>query len=483
MLYRFIAARRIAPGPFRSVAVLAVCFALAGLGRAQDTPPSVSGAPSLGGVNPLAEPSIRSYLSGQVTVNPVIDSTGNFEDFEVLVARQVGDVIDTLGYAVTDRSGAFEMDVEAPRRGVYALIIKRLGNVLHTGEIAVAQNDSARFRTELPLGSRPIRVVSYENSAWIAYVNTELQHNQTLMTLLQDTAYTADQLQIAMERTAGLYWNLRETYPGTMGASVAGIKSVTMLDGWNDSLVVARSRLLEPDTPGYVDAIRAARRAQARLAGQEAALALVRDAVERSKEEAPRAALEATIVQAYLDSANGEAAAEAARRLSETYANSIWATWARRAEYEATTLMPGMPAPSFRAITRDDEMVEFDGLRGRYVVLEFWEPRAQTYPQNLDAMLELKRELGDGLAWISFVMEPDLDLIDAFFEGRALPGITYVQAPQTYSNAVARLYNVNGVPVRYLIDDQGRIVAKYTAETIETLSSDLRAAFGLEATP
>ena len=63
-------------------------------------------------------PDVRSYLGGDVRLRTDVDSTSTDQSgFEVLVADREGGRLDTLGFAVTDRSGVFEMVITAPERG------------------------------------------------------------------------------------------------------------------------------------------------------------------------------------------------------------------------------------------------------------------------------------------------------------------------------------------------------------------------------
>src|SRR5690625_4236287 len=108
--------------------------------------------------------SVRGHLAGVVTVSAEIDATDNFEGFEIIVGNEGLDGIDTLAFAVTDRSGRFETDVSAPMRGLYPVIIAREGQILHIDQYIIADGDSATFAVELPTSNRPIRFRSHERS-------------------------------------------------------------------------------------------------------------------------------------------------------------------------------------------------------------------------------------------------------------------------------------------------------------------------------
>lgn len=423
-----------------------------------------------------AQASVESRLEGRITVSDTIDATGDYSDFEVFVAApSAGGGIDTLGHAVTERSGAFQMEVRAPERGIYSLLIRRRGTTLHRDQIIVADSDEASFSVELPT-RRPLMIRSQENSALSAYRNARTQHNQTLLETLSDSVATESELETSIRQTAELLWSLRDTYPGTLGSELAAAEAITMLGGWDDSLAVARAREISPENPRFVEVVQAARQAMARREGQEAALALVRDFREQTRNEDHRAALQAEIVRAHVDSLQQEEALQAARVLSEEHPDGRWAEWAERASYEIENLMPGMPAPSFAITTLQGEEVSLEALRGRPVLLEFYTPTDASYREQLptrNALVDIQGdEGGQPLEIVSVSFEPDTLLNEAFLDGRDLPG-KHVIAPEGPESSIARDYNVTTVPTRFLIDSEGRIVGKYVGGSLPSLREDI----------
>lgn len=422
-----------------------------------------------------AQAPVESRLEGRITVSDTIDATGDYSGFEVLVAALGTGGIDTLGHAVTERSGAFEMEVRAPERGIYPLIIQRRGQTLHNGQLVVADGEAASFSIELPT-RRQLLIRSPENAALLAYRNARAQHNQTLLRTLSDSTTTEQEqeLEMSIRRTADLLWSFEDTYPGTLGAELAAAEAVVMLGSWDDSLLVARAREISPENPRFVEVAQAARQAMARYEGQEAALALVRDFREQALSEEQRAALQAEIVRAHVDSLQQQEALQAARVLAEEYPDGRWAEWAERASYEIEHLMPGMPAPSFAVTTLQGEEVSLEGLRGRPVLLEFYTPADATYREQLPRRNALAnvQEGGVPLEIVSVSFEPDTLMNEAFLDGRDLPG-KHVVAPEGPESSIAKAYNVTTVPTRFLIDAEGRIVGKYVGGSLPSLREDL----------
>lgn len=417
---------------------------------------------------------IQSHLQGRVTVSAEVDSIPDYQGFEVLVIRQTAEGnVDTLGYDVTSRDGAFATDVFAPGQGIYPLIVRRRGTTVASTDYVVAEGDSAQVEMELPL-RRPITIRSTENSAWMAYQNTMALHRQAMIENLQDSTQsgTGSAMEARVRQTAQVLWSLRRTYPRTLGAAQSAAESISLLEGWNDSLAVVRANQIEPSNPRFVEVARVARRAEAQRGGQTAALDLLRQFQQRAASGNQKAALHAEIVRAHMDSLDREQALAAARTLVQEYPDTPWSDWAERAEYEVNNLLPGMTAPVFEATTWDGAPLALTDLRGQPVVLEFYQPSNELYRGQLSSRNALyKAARPAGLRMVSVSLQPDTLLNEAFFEGRDLPG-THVVATEQLARELIKKYNMGALPTRLFIDAEGRIVDKYVGSAFARLQED-----------
>ena len=416
---------------------------------------------------PPIDPTVRAQFSGTLTVNPEVDPTPNYGGFEVLVAVDRGGEPDTLGFAATDSTGAFSMDITARQRGVYALIISRRGQILKVDEIAIAEADTAILSAEFPVGQRRLRIRSPENAAWMGYQNVKAQHSQSMLDLVRSGEYTDQGARRHVELSSGILWNMRETFEGTMGAEISAAESVLMVAGWNDSLAVARGKQVAPENVQYVDVVRSVRQGVARLEGQERAIAYLEASLSAVEQADRRAELHAEIVDAHMDSLSYDEARGMAELMQSTYAGTLWETWASNTLYELDHLLPGMPAPHFAVRTTTGDSLRLSDLSGKPVVLEFYQPRDAVYQQEYGGRNSMLTET-DGIHVVSVSLEPDSLLNDALFEDREALGV-FVYATNGFRTEIARSYNVNFLPVRYLIDGDGELVAKYEGGTMAVL--------------
>lgn len=423
----------------------------------------------------LPSEEVRGHLRGQITVRSDVDDSGDHSGFRVLVVDAERRSIDTLGSAVTDRDGRFETAVTAPERGIYTLTVwgRRGQEQLGSTDYVVAEGDSATLTATFPMENRSLRVRSNENAALAGYQNTLAQHRQMLLDQLQGGANNTEAMDRRVRQTSSVLWNLRETFPGTYAGELAATESLSLLSGWNDSLVVARAQDISPSNPRYVEAAQIARRSMARMKGQEATLELLDTFESRAATDAQRAGVQAVRVRSFIDSLQEEAALSAAQRLKNSYSDTKWAEWADEASYEVQNLLPGKEAPSITARTLSEDTLSLHSLRGRPVVLEYFDPGDDLFGRQLstrNALYEATRS--DSVAFVSVSVEPDTLLHRAFVENRSLPGHQII-APDGREDPLVTAYNVADVPARFLIDPEGRIVGRYEGTAFLALQEDL----------
>jgi len=270
-----------------------------------------------------------------------------------------------------------------------------------------------------------------------------------------------------------MLWNLQDTFPGTYASQLAATESLSLLAGWSDSLVVERARSIDPTSPRYVEAAQIARRAAARMQGENGAQALLDDFEKRAATDLQRAGVQAARVRMFIDSLRSEAALSAAEDLKNTYPDTKWAEWADRAAYEVKNLLPGKRAPNFRARTIDGDSLALADLDGRPVVLEYFHPGDKLFGRQLatrNALYEATRS--DSVAFVSVSVSPDTLLYQALTDNRSMPGHRVIAAGGR-EDPIVEAYNVADVPVRYLIGADGRIVGRYDGSAFLALQEDL----------
>ena len=403
-----------------------------------------------------------SHLSGRITLSTEVDSVADYSGFQIMVAQQRGNIVDTLAFSETNETGDFSMDISAPRSDIYALVLARDGAVLRVDEIAIAQDDSATLNMQFPFGNRPVMVRSRENAALLGFRNTMSLYEMEIKKLALSEGATREDYQNLITQTTELLWTLRESDPDAIVADIASARSILLLEGWNDSLVVARTRLMNPNASSFPSVLGTARRAQIQLGGMESSITLLSELKSAVTDPDNLAALQSELVLAYRDNNQLEQALDAARELKMEYAtDSTWIQWADNAIYDLENLATGMPAPAFDARDTEGNALNLDSFKGRYVVFEFYAPGRQ-FEQELFLRNEAYRAGGDTPAFdiLSFSLQADTLLNEAFLEGRDIPG-RHVFLPDGGDAKILDAYNVHVLPTRFLIDPESKIVGKY----------------------
>lgn len=414
---------------------------------------------------------VQSHLLGRITT----ETGSDFGGFRVLVVDVEGRSIDTLGRAVTASDGAFSLTATAPERGVYPLIIwgrdgqRRLAST----DYVVVDGDSGTLRVDFPLENQNVQVRSDENMALQAYRNTIAQHRRTLVERLRTEAVDSNVISQGVRQTSSMLWNLQETFPKTYASRLGAAESLSLLGGWDDSLVVARARKIEASNPRYVEVAQIARRAAGRLHGQRAALELLDTFAARARGPSQHAGIQAARIRLFIDSAEVDAALSAAHRLRNEYPDTKWADWAERVQYEIDNLRAGMRAPRFQARTVDGDSIALIGFAGHPIVLEYFRPGNKLYQQQLATRnMMYERTRSDSVAFVSISVSPDTLLYRAFSRGQPLPGREVIAA-EGMEDPLVEAYNVADVPTRVLIDATGRIVGRYPGPAFFAFQEDL----------
>ena len=419
--------------------------------------------------------SITSHLKGRVIVDSSAVAPEAYRDLRVLVVHPDGRRLDTLGHARPAPDGHFQTSITAPKRGVYSLSLWGRGGRerLASTEYVVAPGDTTTLRAALPLQGQPLRPLSPENRALQAYRNAMTMHRRLLTRRLQTREATPNVQVQNIRLTSSILWSLRDRYPGTYAAEFAAVESLSMLEGWNDSLVVARAWQIDSSSPRYVDAAHIARRATARLHGHRAALTLLDTLEARADTPRRRAGVQAARIRAFLDSMQVKAALSAAQQLRTEHPRTPWAQWARRVKYEANHLQPDMPAPNLTLRTLRGDTLSLQALRGRPVVLEYFRPGLDLYALQRPLRNALYRATRpDSVAFVSISTEPDTLVNRAFLQNRRLLGRRAIAAQGAEDPLVTR-YNVTHVPTWVLIDSDGTLVDRYQASDFPALRQSL----------
>ena len=123
----------------------------------------------------------------------------------------------------------------------------------------------------------------------------------------------------------------------------------------------------------------------------------------------------------------------------------------------------GSIAPDFSQHTPQGELVALSSTRGKYVLLDFWAswcgPCRKENPHVVSAFAKFK-DKGFTVFGVSLDRESQKDAWIKAIKDDGLGEWTNVSDLKFWSNEAALKYGVTGIPQNYLIDPNGKIIAK-----------------------
>jgi peroxiredoxin len=120
----------------------------------------------------------------------------------------------------------------------------------------------------------------------------------------------------------------------------------------------------------------------------------------------------------------------------------------------------GRPAPDFTQTDEHGKAVALSSFKGKYVLVDFWAswcgPCRAENPNVLSAYRQYKAK---GFTILGVSLDDQKDKWIGAIRKDALPW-TQVSDLKGWKNSVALLYGVEGIPMNFLLDKDGKIVAK-----------------------
>lgn len=122
----------------------------------------------------------------------------------------------------------------------------------------------------------------------------------------------------------------------------------------------------------------------------------------------------------------------------------------------------GKPMP-IDGMTHDDKKFTIEQYRGKVVLVDFWATWCGPCRAAMPALIELYDELHeDGFEVVGVSLDQDKDALVKYIEDNEIewPNIFDADDSDADRKALAERYSVNAIPMTFLIDQQGKVVAK-----------------------
>lgn len=120
----------------------------------------------------------------------------------------------------------------------------------------------------------------------------------------------------------------------------------------------------------------------------------------------------------------------------------------------------GMPAPEFAAKDISGKSFNLSDYRGKYVLVEFWASWCvPCRAENPDLLKAYNKYHDKGFVVVGVSLDDKKDRWEKAIEEDKLPWI-HTSDLNAFDNKIAKLYGVQPIPDNFLIDPQGKIIAR-----------------------
>lgn len=419
----------------------------------------------------------EAWVSGTIIVDPEIDDTGDFSGIRLLAALQdtQGNPRDTVFHAITDSMGNFSGNATFLQRDIYPVLISRGDRDLGVINVIFAEGDSVHIETQLPDAERTTSIRSKENNAYVTYERLQRNFNRVAM-FINAGQMEQEEIEEELQKWSDMYWQLFNQEQGTLASRSAGSSSLTLLQGWNNELMLERLEqmiAIEPEIPGSVR--RMAVGYHAGTDGLESGLAFLDRLAENHVSNRYRMSIEMDKIELLYDSARSDEAIELLAGFKERFSeNEAAMYWAENAQYDLMVLSPGQPFPEFEFRSTDGEVISNSTLQNTPYMIEivrFDDPLYQEQYDRTTAIYQIYNTFG--LQIITVPVDASTSKMNAFFDEHAKLW-SVVEPGSIDEDGLLETFNVNRLPTRFLVNDRGEIVRRYIGPEFDDIVRGLQ---------
>jgi peroxiredoxin len=147
-------------------------------------------------------------------------------------------------------------------------------------------------------------------------------------------------------------------------------------------------------------------------------------------------------------------------KLNEVYPGSVTILQMKQQLDEMRALSVGQVAPEIELPNPDGKVIKLSDLRGKYVLIDFWaawcKPCREENP-NVVRLYNQYKDKGFEVFGVSLDRTKE-DWVKAI----AMDGLTWTQVSDLkyFNSAAAETYQIQAIPATYMIDPDGKIIAK-----------------------
>jgi hypothetical protein len=404
-----------------------------------------------------------ALLSGMISVEGSSDLTGIVIDITFLG--------ESLFRTETDIDGYFGGVVDVPQKGAYSMTISRNNRILHVGDLILAPSDTIRITGVIPRLAETFQVSSHENTAWATLKRMNRQFDR-LIRIAATGVVTPDSVSGIVRQWSGLYWSIRDTYPGTFAAEQASRNSIDMLVGVDEALIRQRLEQLGNTKSDFATKLTMGAELTLSQQGLEPALAYVDGLKASTKDKELRISSDMRRVELMLMVGEGDRALSELAIFRKKQAGTDYDNWAESLQYELTNLVPGKLLPEFSVNVGADSITNAS-LKGKPYMIEFVSLTGGAYSAGYPDLVRLHRRVAvKGIRFITIPLDSQQALWDGFFKERR-PEWTFAPIGAFAASSLVETLRIDRVPIRFLVGSDGLLIRRYFSYDTKALEADL----------
>ncbi len=445
----------------------------------------------------------RTRVYGTITLDdgfvPQPDDTLGLDGTGIFLLDLTGGP-DTLLRTRADVNGFFDGEAVFPGQGAYTLRLYRNERRMADTTMLLAHQDTVRIEGSLPRFSGAARFHSAENEAMRTLNRLERQYNRIIQ-IAAAGGIARDTIPHVLDNWSSIFWEVYDKWPGTVAARIAARESLRMLEDRNDELLMRRLRDYGHDEDIRMLAARFGFMSILQRDGLDAAIAWADSIESEATSQETRLRLAKNRIEVLYDSSRIDEARTRIRDYETFFGGDAEAdAWLSVIRYDVEQLSPGLTLPSFElevVVTQTDagetggardagatdrsipgfgvetRTMTLEDLHGSIVLVEVASLADRmyqaTYPQLQTLHVIYSQE---EVQFLTIPVEQSPVAVRAFYDERGQ------QWPVARAGAYAETdleerWNIYEMPVRFLIDREGRIIRKFHGHNVNEILIEL----------
>jgi len=153
-------------------------------------------------------------------------------------------------------------------------------------------------------------------------------------------------------------------------------------------------------------------------------------------------------------------ARRAFRQIVEWDAHETLVEKAKGDIYEIDHLIPGQPVPHFARNDINGHLIDIRLFQGRAVLLDFWATWCKPCHGEIPYLRQVfQKYSSDSFSIISLSLDRALESLQTYIDKEKMEW-SHIWLDKGRSDPIVKLFNIDGIPQTYLIDQNGLIAAK-----------------------